>query len=147
MSNPNVSMVCEPNPGVNCCPDDLWRKQAVKSLPHQQQAGSRRLFKLESVGEVEIGVQQHQFSARIAQQQRIGDFAPTWMAASKSAQITVPSEEIRLTIAQVVLGVNLPLMDLYIKGRHRVGQLPLVLLGIGDEMDIENFKRVAKQAF
>ena len=64
----------------NACGDggahDLRGKQAVRLLPHQQKTRVRRGFEAEAVGEVEVGVEQDELIARLAEQQGVGDLAP-----------------------------------------------------------------------
>src|SRR6202011_1201652 len=93
-------------------------KEAIWPLPHQKQTAFGRFLKLKAVWKVKVRVEQHQFSSGLAQQQGIGDFAPTRVAASEGAQISMPREQLPLTLCQVLLRVNFPQVCVRIERRY-----------------------------
>jgi hypothetical protein len=72
-------------------------------LPHQQQTALGRFLKTKAIWEIKVRVKQQQLCAGIAEEKRIGDFAPARMTVPKGAQIGVSFEEGLLAVGQVLL--------------------------------------------
>ncbi len=145
--NPDIDMMRQAYPFVNGGIHYLGRIKAVWLLPHQQQTALRRLFKLKTVRKVEVRVEQHQLCAWITEQQWIGNLAPARMTAAEGAKVIVACKYCRLAIAEVFFRIDRPLMCTYVNDTYSLGQFFLILLRIGDEPQLNRFKRIAKQAF